>query len=147
MFLLRMIFIETFFLQCCLFSGYLLGHASWWTFLKCYFFSSIAKVIVRDSAFCVSRFQSQIPHMFIVGLLDVMARVTHVECIGHLFSSHWDFMIDKHARIIYYDMDGSTFEHNIDCLKSLHISTRCDAPHLPYWGIFPFFIDEMIWLH
>ena len=37
-------------------------------------------------------------------------------------------MIDTHAHIIPDDMDGSTFEHNVDCLESPRISTRCDVP-------------------
>ena len=28
-------------------------------------------------------------------------------------------MIDTHARIISNDVDGSTFEYKVDCLKSL----------------------------
>ena len=45
-------------------------------------------------------------------------------------------MIDAHARTISDDMVGSTFEHSVDCLESLWISTRCDVPlailrHIP----------------
>ena len=41
--------------------------------------------------------------------------------------SYWAFMIDTHARSISDGMDGSTFEHNVGCLESLWISTRCDV--------------------
>ena len=37
-------------------------------------------------------------------------------------------MIDAHAHTIYDDMVGSNFEHNVDYLESLRISTRCDVP-------------------
>ena len=52
-------------------------------------------------------------------------------------SSYWSFMIDARARTIYDDMVGLTFEHSVDCLESLRISTRCDVPisilgHIPY---------------
>ena len=40
-------------------------------------------------------------------------------------------MMDTYARTIFDDMDGSTFEHSVDCPKQLWISTRCDS-HLPY---------------
>ena len=62
-FFLKDDFMETFWLQYYLFSGYLLGHASWQTFLICYL-SSIARVIIGHFVFCVSRFQSRIPHVF-----------------------------------------------------------------------------------
>ena len=42
--------------------------------------------------------------------------------------SHWAFMIDTHALTISNDMDGSTFEHTVDCPESLRISTQCDVP-------------------
>ena len=60
-----------------------------------------------------------------------------------MLSPNWSFMINAHARTISDGMVGSTFEHNVDCLEPLHISTRCDF-HLPYYGISPYFIDEMI---
>ena len=37
-------------------------------------------------------------------------------------------MIDTHAHIISDDMDGSTYEHNVDCLESIRIVTRCGVP-------------------
>ena len=53
-------------------------------------------------------------------------------------------MIDAHACIISNDMVGSTFEHNFDCPEFRY---PLDVMfHLPYWGISPYFIDEMIWL-
>ena len=63
-----------------------------------------------------------------------------------MLSSCWSFMINTHTRIISNDMDGSTFEHIVDCLESLRISTRCDVP-LAILGHIPSFIAEMIWLH
>ena len=53
-------------------------------------------------------------------------------------SSYWSFMIDTHARTISDDMDGSTFEHNVDCLESLRIFTRCYVP-LSILGQIPLF--------
>ena len=51
-------------------------------------------------------------------------------------------MINAHARAIPDDMVGSTFEHNVDCPK---FGYPLDVMfHLPYWGISPYFIDEMI---
>ena len=47
-------------------------------------------------------------------------------------------MIDTHARTISDDMDGSTFEHSIDCPESLRISTQCDVP-LAILGNIPLF--------
>ena len=41
--------------------------------------------------------------------------------------SHWASMIDSHAHFISDDMDGSTFEHNVDCPELFWISTRCDV--------------------
>ena len=41
--------------------------------------------------------------------------------------SHWAFMTDSHARSISDDIDGSTFEHNIDYPELFWISTRCDV--------------------
>ena len=32
-------------------------------------------------------------------------------------SSYWSFMIDAHARTIYDDMVGWTFEHSVDRLE------------------------------
>ena len=60
--------------------------------------------------------------------------------------SYWVFIIDTHARNIYDDMDGSTFEHNVYCPESLQISTRRDVP-LAILEPIPYFIDEMIWHH
>ena len=114
---------ETFLLQYYLCSGSLLGHASWRIFFRCYL-SPIARVIVRHSIFCVSRFHSQIPHIFTVGLFELMVGVTHFGCNGHILSSHWAFTIDMHARTIFENMDSSTFEHSVDCVESLRISTR-----------------------
>ena len=37
-------------------------------------------------------------------------------------------MIDTHAHIISDDMDSSASEHNVDCLESIRIVTRCDVP-------------------
>ena len=37
-------------------------------------------------------------------------------------------MIDARARTIFDDMVGLTFEHNVDYLESLRISTRCHVP-------------------
>ena len=48
------------------------------------------------------------------------------------------FMIDTHAHTIFDDMDGSTFEHNVDCPEPLRIFTRCDAP-LTILGHIPLF--------
>ena len=47
-------------------------------------------------------------------------------------------MIDTHARTIYDDMNGSIFEHGVDCLESLQISTRYDVP-LSILGHIPLF--------
>ena len=47
-------------------------------------------------------------------------------------------MIDAHACTISDDMVGSTFEHNVECLESLRISTRCDVP-LAILGDIPLF--------
>ena len=55
-------------------------------------------------------------------------------------------MIDTHARTISNDMNGSNFEHNVACLESLRISTRCDVS-LAIRGISPYFIDKMIWVN
>ena len=55
-------------------------------------------------------------------------------------------MMDTYARTIFDDMDGSTFEHSVDCPKKLWISTRCDSP-LTIPNICPYFVDEMCWLH
>ena len=68
-FFLWMIFMDTFLLLYYLLSGYLLGNASWRTFHRCYL-SPIARVIVGHSVFCVSRFQSQIPHMLTIGIFE-----------------------------------------------------------------------------
>ena len=54
---------------------------------------------------------------------DLMVGVTHFGCFEHILSSHRAFMIDMHARTIYDDMDSSTFEHSVDCVESLRIST------------------------
>ena len=56
--------------------------------------------------------------------------------------SHWAFTIDTHAHTIFDDMDGSTFEHSVDCLEPLWISTRCDAP-LTKLGHIPYFVDDI----
>ena len=47
-------------------------------------------------------------------------------------------MIDEHACTISDDMVGLTFEHIVDCLESLWISTRCDVP-LAILGHIPLF--------
>ena len=47
-------------------------------------------------------------------------------------------MIDAHARTIFDDMVGSTFEHSVDYPESLQISTRCDVP-LSILGHIPLF--------
>ena len=78
---------ETFLLQYYLFSGYLLGHASWRTFLRCYL-SPIARVIVGHFVFCVLRIRSQIPHVFTVRLFELIVGATHFGCIRHILSSH-----------------------------------------------------------
>ena len=54
---------------------------------------------------------------------DLMVGVTHFGCIEHILSSHRAFMIDMHDCTIYDDMDSSTFEHSVDCVESLQIST------------------------
>ena len=60
------------FLQYRLFNGSLLSHASWQTFLMYYFFSSIVGIVLGPSIFGVSRFQSQIPYMFLALLFEPM---------------------------------------------------------------------------
>ena len=53
-------------------------------------------------------------------------------------------MIDAHAHTIYDDMFGLTFEHSVDYPK---VGYPLDVMfHFPYWGISPYFIDEMNWL-
>ena len=46
-------------------------------------FSSIIEVIIGQSVFCVSRFQSQIPLIFIVRIFESMERVIHFGFLGH----------------------------------------------------------------
>ena len=100
-----------------------MDHASWQIFLKCYL-SPITRVNIRHFVFCVSRFQSQISHMFTVKPFELMVGVTYFGCIGHILSYHWAFMIDTHAHTISDDMHSLTFEHSVDCTESLWISTR-----------------------
>ena len=100
-----------------------MGHDNSQIFLICYL-SPIAKVIIRHSVFCVSRFQSHISHMFTVKPFELMVGVTYFGCIRHILISHWAFMIDTHAHTISDDMDSLTFEHSVDCAESLWISTR-----------------------
>ena len=54
-------------------------------------------------------------------------------------------MIDRHVRT-RNKMDGSNFEHSVDCPNSFRYPLDV-VFYLPYWGISPYFINKMIWLH